>query len=318
MFKREKGVVNIRYLLRVIMIISISILITACSNEAGDSESSSDRANVNTEEKSSQENSSVSSGGDDAVSEDGESQEEDATSQNGEVSDVNRKIIYTANLRIEVKNYQQAINDIQNQVSDRGGYIVESNMHGGSEDGSTNGRITARIPQEQFREFVQLVEDGSNEVLESSISGQDVTEEYIDLESRLKSKRVVEKRLLSFMEKAEKTEDLLTISGDLAKTQGEIEEITGRMNYLENKADLATVTIHIQEKNVTISSINKEDLNTWEKTKQQFMKSINVLISAFSSLFVFFIGNLPVLIILGAVGLAVFFIIKRRKRSSRE
>lgn len=311
--------VNIRYIFRVIMIISISILITACSNEARDSESSSDQANLNTEEKSSQENSSVSSGaGDDAVSEDSGSQERDATSQNGEASDVNRKIIYTANLRIEVKNYQKAINNIQNQVADRDGYIVESNMRGGSEDGSTNGQITARIPQEQFREFVQLVEEGSSEVLESSISGQDVTEEYIDLESRLKSKRVVEKRLLSFMEQAEKTEDLLTISDDLAKVQEEIEEITGRMNYLQNKADLATVTIHIQEKNVTISSINEEDLNTWEKTKQQFMKSINVLISAFSSLFVFFIGNLPVLLILGAAGLAIFFIIKRRKRSSRE
>ncbi|MBP1949669.1 hypothetical protein J2Z82_002609 [Virgibacillus litoralis] len=300
------------------MIIGISILITACSNEAGDSESSSDQANVNTEEKSSQENSSVSSGtGDGAVSDDSGSQE-DASSQNGKVSDVNRKIIYTANLRIEVKNYKKAVNDIQNQVADRGGYIVESNMHGGSEDSSTNGQLTARIPQEQFREFVQLVEDGSSEVLESSISGQDVTEEYVDLESRLKSKRVVEKRLLSFMEQAKKTKDLLTISDDLAKVQGEIEEITGRMNYLENKADLATVTIHIQEKNVTISSINKEDLNTWEKTKQQFMESINILISAFSSLFVFFIGNLPVLIILGAVGLAIFFIIKRRKRSNRE
>ncbi|MFB4169404.1 DUF4349 domain-containing protein [Virgibacillus sp. JSM 102003] len=301
------------------MIISVCTLITACSNEAGDSESSSDQANGNTEEKSSQENSSVSSGaGDDAVGEGSGSQEEDASPKNREAIDVNRKIIYTANLRIEVKRYQKAVNDIQSQVEDRGGYIVESNMHGGSEDGSTNGQLTARIPQEQFREFVQLVEDGSSEVLESSISGQDVTEEYIDLESRLKSKRVVEKRLLSFMEQAKKTEDLLTISDDLAKVQGEIEEITGRMNYLENKADLATVTIHIQEKNVTISSINKEDLNTWEKTKQQFMRSINVLISAFSSLFVFFIGNLPVLIILGAVGLAIFFIIKRSKRSSRE
>lgn len=57
--------------------------------------------------------------------------------------------------------------------------------------------------------------------MDSSITGQDVTEEYIDLESRLKSKQAVESRLLSFMEQAEKTEDLLAISKDLAKVQEE-------------------------------------------------------------------------------------------------
>src|SRR5690606_12068557 len=125
--------------------------------------------------------------------------------------------------------------------------------------------ITVRIPQDQFREFIQLVEDGSSKVLESSISGQDVTEEYVDLESRLKSKRVVEERLLAFMEKAEKTEDLLTISNDLAIVQEDIEEVLGRMKYLENRTNLATVTIHIQENNVTLSTINNEELNTWEQ-----------------------------------------------------
>lgn len=301
--------VKIKNGLRFIIIISISILITACSNGAGESESSYDQ------EKSADESNNAISDRDDAATKDSGSQEGNAASQDSKGSQVSRKIIYTANLLIEVKNYQNALDDIKSQVSERGGYIEESIMRGGSEDRETNGQITARIPQEHFREFIKIVEDGSSEILESSASGKNVTEEYIDLESRLKSKRVVEKRLLSFMEQADKTEDLLTISDDLAEVQGKIEEITGRLRYLQNKADLATVTIHIQENNVTISGISEDKLNTWEQTKQQFMKSINFLISTFSSLVVFFIGNLPVLILLGVIGLAVFLIIRRKKRN---
>src|SRR5690625_5914174 len=165
-------------------------------------------------------------------------------------------------------------------------------MYEDQENESKHGQITVRIPQEKFQEFIKLVEEGSYKVLESSTSGQDVTEEYVDLESRLKSKRVVEERLISFMEQAEKTEDLLKISNDLAEVQEQIEELTGRMKYLQNKSDLATVTIYIQESNVELSGTGKDKLNTWEETEQQFMKSINFLIITFSSLFIFFVEGL--------------------------
>ncbi|UZD14989.1 DUF4349 domain-containing protein [Virgibacillus natechei] len=251
----------------------------------------------------------------DRAQQEGEESQEENSTQAEDGSQIDRKVIYTANLRIEVQEYQQAVNDIQTEVADRGGYIVDSTMQEGTDEDSTNGQITARIPQEQFQEFIQIVEDGSSKVVESSVSGQDVTEEYIDLESRLESQQVVEERLLSFMEEAEATEDLLAISDDLANVQGEIEEITGRMNYLENRTDLATVTIHIEENNVSIAG---DELNTWEQTKQQFMKSINAVISFFSGLFVFFVGSLPVLVILGIVGLGGFLIYRKIKKDRQE
>jgi hypothetical protein len=174
--------------------------------------------------------------------------------------------------------------------------------------------MTVRIPQKQFTEFIKIVEQGSSKVLENTTSGQDATEEYIDLESRLTSKRVVEERLLSFMDQAKKTEDLLKISNDLADVQEEIEKITGQMNYLENKSDLATINIYIQEANVSLTGTGKDDLNTWEQTKQQFMKSINFLITAFSSLFIFLIGNVPVILLIGIVILGILLIVRKTKQ----
>lgn len=298
-----------------IFILFCSILV-ACSSDLDSNESRDDMANISVDEESASE---MADFGSELYSvendqQDIEQKEEYNETNNKEISNqVERKVIYTADLHIEVKNYQKTVNDIQNQVSKFNGYIVDSSMYEDQENESKHGQITVRIPQEKFQEFIKLVEEGSYKVLESSTSGQDVTEEYIDLESRLKSKRVVEERLISFMEQAEKTEDLLKISSDLAEVQEQIEEITGRMKYLQNKSDLATVSIYIEENKVEFSGTGKDNLNTWDQTKQQFMKSINFLITAFSSFFIFFVGNLPVFILIGIIILVVIFSIKRRK-----
>ncbi|MDC3417081.1 DUF4349 domain-containing protein [Aquibacillus salsiterrae] len=233
----------------------------------------------------------------------------------GEVSNANvktdRKIIYDASLRVEVKNYEEAVNTIQSRIENAGGYIVESQTYGGETEDSKEGMVKARIPQAQFRAFLETVEKGSSKVIENTVTGQDVTEEFVDLKARLKAKQVVETRLLSFMEKAEKTEDLLNISDDLATVQQEIEQITGRMNYLQNRSDLATVTIRLSERRVTIPKVNDQDLNTWERTKQQFMESINFLLIAASSLTVFIVGNLPIILLLLLIGLFIYRAFKK-------
>lgn len=293
----------------------ICLFITACSS-GGQDQHSEEIADRSTEESevNKKSNSVAFSDNGQTAPESAEAKEDNNAVKNAEIDSADRKIIYTANLHIEVKNIGATFEDIQTKVTEQDGYMVESNMYGGSGEGIKSGVITARIPQEYFREFIQLVEKGSSKVVESSVSGQDVTEEYVDLEARLKSKLAVEKRLLTFMEQAEKTEDLLKISENLANVQEEMEELLGRMKYLENKTDLATVTIHLEESNVTLSSMDKDELNTWDKTKQQFLKSINWLLTAFSGIIVFLIGGLPVFILLGIIGLIIFFIIRRVKR----
>ena len=227
-----------------------------------------------------------------------------------------RMVVYTANLSILVKSYQDTLDLIQQRLSSLNGYIVESNSYAAGEGNALEGTITVRIPQNKFASFLQSVEKGSTKIVNRSISGQDVTEEYVDLESRLKSKQVVEKRLLEFMEKAEKTEDLLKVSTNLAAVQEEIEQLKGKMNYINNKVDLATVTMHVMEDKVNVPALENENLNTWEKTKKQFMGSVNFLLHACSTLIIFLVGSLPVLIVLG-VGLfiLIYFLRKRNKRN---
>jgi hypothetical protein len=242
---------------------------------------------------------------------------EDSTVASEEKSDsdesVDRMVIYKANLRMRVKNFENAQKEMEAKAKKYDGFMIGSTSYRDSNE-QVSGSITLRVPQQHFQSFLHDAEGVAEEVLERNVNGQDVTEEYVDLESRLRAKRVVEERLLEFMKNAQKTEDLLKISNDLSVVQEEIEQVMGRMKFLENQSALSTITIDLYEKNVIIPNLEKDDLNTWEKTKKQFVTSTNFLLGAFSSIFVFFIGNLPVFLLLAIFMVIVFYGIKKSSR----
>ena len=247
-----------------------------------------------------------------------EAKEESLTDQSKETESSNetktqRMIIHNAAISANVKELSVAQEKITQKVKKYNGYIVESTVYQESESNSY-GKMVVRVPEEHFETFLVEAESEVTKVLEHNVTGEDVTEQYVDLESRLKSKRAVEARLLVFMEKAEKTEDLLKISDDLAKVQEEIEIIVGKMKFLENQTSLSTIEMTLYENKIVVPSIENDDLNTWEKIKKQFVTSINFLLSIGSSILVLLLGNLPVLIILGVLAFISYSLFKRRKK----
>ncbi|MGJ7910514.1 DUF4349 domain-containing protein [Neobacillus sp. LXY-1] len=228
-----------------------------------------------------------------------------------------KKVIYQAQLHLRVKRFDRTISNLEEKAQSYGGYIAESTVAREGKEQIT-GSMTIRIPQKNFQSFLHDAEGQSAEVLSRNITGQDVTEEFVDLESRLKSKRTVEERLLSFMKNATKTEDLLKISADLAAVQEEIETIEGRMKFLENQTDFSTITITLYENKVVVPNLDDDQLNTWDKTKKQFMKSTNLLLVGMSDIVVFIFGNLPILAILIFIAVWVILYYKKKKRKQHE
>jgi uncharacterized membrane protein len=287
------------------------LLLSGCSgeNKSSSSDKSSSKADSKTEIMND------TKGTADAISEKSGTGINPAV-ENKEVS-TERMVIHNAELQLKVKNLEAKHMKLEDKVKQYGGYIVESNVYSETE-GYLNGLIVARIPEKNFQKFMDDAEATALKVMERTVKGKDITEEYVDLQSRLKSKRTVESRLLDFMGKAEKTEDLLKISSDLATVQQEIETIIGRMKFLDNQVAYATVTINTSEKKVIVPAIDKEDLHTWKKTTQQFAGSINFLMAALSAVIVFTIGNLPVIVILFAIAWGVYIVIKRRKKREEQ
>src|SRR5690625_6897413 len=124
---------------------------------------------------------------------------------------------------------------IDKKVSEYDGYPVESNVYQEDDDHS-RGYVKVRIPEKHFQSFLKDTQSEVVNTIERTITGQDITEQYVDLKSRRAAKESVEERLLDFMEEADKTEDLLKISNDLSEDQEEIEVIVVQINYLDNQS----------------------------------------------------------------------------------
>lgn len=295
-----------KYKLVTLVILSLGLFLAACS---GGSSESSENAKTSMDMAASEE----------APAEAKTEQNRLADGNNKGANDTNRDsqqsrmVIYHADLHLEVKDYKSVHSKIELLVNEMNGYIVESNVYNHGEN-QMEGRLTVRVPQSFFNSFISQVGEMSEKVNHQNITGQDVTEEYVDLGSRLKSKEVVEERLLQFMRDAKETKDLLQISSDLAVVQEEIEQIKGRMNYLENQANLSTVSMTLYENKVIVPEIDGSGLNTWDKIKREFMDSINFILGAVSGFFVFLIGNSPILILLGLLGFVVYLFMRKIAR----
>jgi hypothetical protein len=308
---RDRGQLMMRKAMRIFLFFTLFLILAACSSN----DESYESKEMSSDDK---EMSNVVSSDADGEAESKAVTEESSESETkAPVVATERMIIHQASLSVNVKKLDKAQSNIEQKVEQYGGYIVESNVYQ-EDDQTSSGKMIVRIPEKNFEKFLLDAEGEAAEILERNVTGQDVTEQYVDLESRVKSKRAVEERLLEFMSKAQKTDDLLKISADLATIQEEIEVMVGKMKYLENQTSFSTIELTMYENRVVVPEIESKELNTWEKTKKQLATSTNSILSAGSALIVFFIGNLPVLVILGAIGFVVYVVIKRRLRQEHK
>ncbi|MFQ6059042.1 MAG: DUF4349 domain-containing protein [Anaerolineae bacterium] len=158
-----------------------------------------------------------------------------------------RMIIRTADLAIKVEDTEQALAQIKGIATALGGYVASSNIWRASE--GLRGTVTLRVPAESFDAAMEQIKDVGLEVERESISGQDVTEEYTDLDARLRNLEATEKELLELLtevrEKTRKAEDVLAVHRELTNIRGQIEQVKGRMQYLERMTALATITVEL-------------------------------------------------------------------------
>lgn len=153
-----------------------------------------------------------------------------------------RMIIYNASLNLVVKDTQSTQEEIVKKAAELGGYISNSSSRLYSE-GLLSIELTMRVPAENFDAAMTLLRAMALEVSSESIGSQDVTQEYVDLESRLKALEVKAARLEELMDEAEDTEAVLAVYEQLSATQIDIEQTKGRMQYLERMSAMATITI---------------------------------------------------------------------------
>ena len=160
-----------------------------------------------------------------------------------------RKIIRNADLTIEVTSPTETQSKIVSIAEAHGGFVVNSEAKQRDNGDATNRtldiKLVVRIPENQFGVVLDKVRGLANNRNEEKVTGQDVTEEFIDLEARIKTQRALEAQFLQIMKQAGKIEDALEVQRQIADVRTEIEKLEGRKRFLENRSSLSTITVNI-------------------------------------------------------------------------
>lgn len=153
-----------------------------------------------------------------------------------------RMLIWKAYLSLEVDDVKAVIGKISALAEQSGGYIESK-----SDSGEESAEFTLRIPVQQFRGAVASLETLGT-IKHRSIQGEDVTEQYIDVEARLKNKIALRDRLKQLLEKATDVKDILAIEAELNRVQSDIDSMEGRIKSLKGQVDQATVHVSLKRK----------------------------------------------------------------------
>ncbi len=158
-----------------------------------------------------------------------------------------RMVIQTASLKITVKDTAAVLDAVQSLAKELGGYVVSSNAWRETEQ--LRAQVTIRVPAGQLQAALQRIRAQAVKVDSESISGEDVTQEYTDNESRLRNLRATEKELLELLtvarEKTGKAEDVLAIYREITQIREQIEVLQGRQQYLATMTAMATISVDI-------------------------------------------------------------------------
>ncbi|MHB0877066.1 MAG: DUF4349 domain-containing protein [Anaerolineae bacterium] len=229
-----------------------------------------------------------------------------------------RMIVRNADIIARVEDVPTAIGQLRTLAEGAGGYIVSQSTW---EDGeNTNATITIRVPAERFDQVLEQVNGLSRKVISSSVTGQDVTEEYVDIESRLKALRATEEQLLLLLEdvreRMKTAEDILAVYRELQNVQSQIEQLEGRQTYLERMVAMSTInlTLYPPEADIPVVAEGWQPLRTAREALHSLSSALQGLVNLVIWLALFV---LPIVLVFAIPFVLLVVVIRVAVRSRR-
>lgn len=236
------------------------------------------------------------------------------------VTPQNQKLIRTIRLDAETEDMDTLLSQVEKRVAELGGYVEAREIYNGSMYNSSryrNASLTIRIPAAKLDSFVDHVEEVSN-ITSNTETTDDVTLQYVSIESRIKALQIEEERLLELLAKADNMSDLLTIESRLTEVRYELENITSQLRVLENKVNYGTIHLDVSE---VVEYTEPEPENGWQRMGSGFVKSLKGLWTGIKEVAIFLVSALPYLALIAAIVVGVILIVRgsvKRKRRRNE
>jgi len=222
-----------------------------------------------------------------------------------------RYVIRSADLQVEVPKFDEASDALIAIAEDAGGFVADTTV---TQQEPPSGVFVLRVPAGRFTHVLERVE-GLGRVTERRVTGQDITEEYVDLQARIRNLQTHERQLLTFMGRANRVSDLLAIEQELSRVRGEIEQLTGRVRFLANRVELATVRVALREKAKQGSSLFWDFTASLQHVRAAFLGTVRQLLAATEWLVVAMSALVP-LALLAVLGWGALRWLLRRRASA--
>ena len=155
--------------------------------------------------------------------------------------DWDKKIIKIATLKLELKDYKVYNEQIRKSVKQFGGYIAQEEQT--QSDERIENTVTIKVPVEQFEEAMNSLPAANAKVIERKVTSEDVTNEYVDVKSRMASRKQVLNKYLDFLKQAKNMEEILQVQNEINEIQENIESAAGRAEYLSHSASFSTINL---------------------------------------------------------------------------
>jgi uncharacterized protein DUF4349 len=288
-----------RRLLPIFFLSITAIALAACSG-GDDGASSSGDADVAAE---------FSSGGAGTVESDRGSLATDETARNAsggpDIPGIGPRIIKMASIRVSVRrgDFQGAVDEARTIAAATGGFVVSSNQSQG-EKRLMNGSLVLRVPARSY-ETVMRELGGVGRLDGRQENAQEVSAEFVDLQSRKRHLEAVERQLLVLLERAESVPAALAVQSKLNDTQLQLEETRGRLRYLDDQTSFATISVNLRER-LPIAAAGKDGIvETWKDGAEAFAHVAGRTFVAVATI-------APILLLLGLAALGARFVVRRR------
>lgn len=241
--------------------------------------------------------------------------EDIVSSENTTVTD-NRKIIETSELTVETKTFDELIDGLYAQIAALGGYVESSDVSGNAIDSDRNryASMTVRIPSDKSDEFTAYVSENSV-VTRRYVTTDDVTLQYVDMESRLSALETERASLEALLASAATVEDIITVRDRLTDVIGEIESYTAQLRTLDNLVSFATIKLSVYEVEKTAVV---EEQTAWTRIADGFVENLKAVGDGFVEFFVWAISSLPLLIPIAIFVAVVVLIVNLLRRASKK
>ncbi len=232
-----------------------------------------------------------------------------------------RKIIYTGNIGLQVRDPAATMQQIQDLAASAGGYTAQSQLYQYTGD-LMRGMITIRVPAESYDSILDRIRALGSRVLNENSNASDVTAEFTDLEARLRNLEAAERELQALLTEVRqrpnaRPSDILEVYNALTQKRGEIEQVKGRLQYLQNQVGFSTISVDLVPDQVTAPVIDAG----WQPLvtiKNAFRSLLNILQGLVDVVITVVIVVLPVLLLLALPVVVVILVVRwlRRRRQA--